>query len=94
MVLAAEYSARLKLCGPEIASTVAAHFTEAGLPTRLTDVPGGGLTVDGLMAAIAQDKKVARGKLTLILMRGIGQAFIATDMSADDLSAFLAAKLA
>ncbi|MCW5698085.1 MAG: 3-dehydroquinate synthase [Bauldia sp.] len=93
MVLAAEYSARMRLCGPDIAATIAAHFTEAGLPTRLGEIPGDGLTVDALMAAIAQDKKVARGRLNLILLRGIGQAFIAKDVSTEDLTKFIAEKL-
>ena len=36
--------------------------------------------LDALMDLIAQDKKVKRGKLTFILVRGIGQAFVATDV--------------
>ena len=32
------------------------------------------------MDLIAQDKKVKRGKLTFILARGIGEAFIAHDV--------------
>ncbi len=32
------------------------------------------------MEHIAQDKKVSRGKLTFILARGIGQAFVAPDV--------------
>ena len=42
-----------------------------------SDVPGGMPAVDALMDLIAQDKKVKRGKLTFILVRGIGQAFVA-----------------
>ena len=34
------------------------------------------------MDLIAQDKKVKRGKLTFILVRGIGQAFVARDVDA------------
>jgi len=49
-------------------------------------VPG----VDELMDLIAQDKKVKRGKLTFILVRGIGQAFIANDVDAAEVRAFLA----
>ena len=33
-------------------------------------------TIDPMMDLIAQDKKVKRGKLTFILVRGIGQAFV------------------
>jgi 3-dehydroquinate synthase len=46
------------------------------------------------MELIAQDKKVQRGKLTLILARGIGRSFIAPDVDAADVRAFLAQKLA
>ena len=41
------------------------------------NVPGGCGTVDELLDAMAQDKKVKGGALTFILARGIGQSFIA-----------------
>ena len=46
------------------------------------------------MTLIGQDKKVARGKLTFILARGIGNAFVAPDVDAAEVRAFLAEKLA
>jgi 3-dehydroquinate synthetase len=49
--------------------------------------------VDRLMDLIAQDKKVKRGKLTFILARGIGAAFIAPDVDAAEVRAFLIEKL-
>jgi len=45
------------------------------------------------MDLMAQDKKVRRGKLTFILMRDIGDAYIATDIDPAPLRAFLAEKL-
>jgi 3-dehydroquinate synthase len=61
-----------------------------GLPTRIADVPGGvGRDAEGLVALMAQDKKVSRGKLTFILTRGIGKAFIAPDIQPADVTAFL-----
>ncbi len=57
-------------------------------------MPGGVGDVDGLMAAIGQDKKVARGKLTFILARGIGESFIAKDVDPAAVRAFLAEDLA
>ncbi len=45
------------------------------------------------MAAILQDKKVKRGKLTFILTRGIGQSFIADDVPPDVVRSFLAEKV-
>jgi 3-dehydroquinate synthetase len=56
-------------------------------------VPGGVPDIDSLMALIAQDKKVKRGKLTFILVRGIGQAFIENDVDPAQLRAFLADKI-
>jgi 3-dehydroquinate synthase len=45
------------------------------------------------MELIAQDKKVRRGKLTFILVRGIGQAFVAPDVDPAQVRDFLARKL-
>jgi 3-dehydroquinate synthetase len=46
------------------------------------------------MNLIAQDKKVQRGRLTFILARGIGKAFVAPDVDAAEVRAFLVEKLA
>ena len=46
------------------------------------------------MELIAQDKKIKRGKLTLILARGIGDAFIETSVDDAEVRAFLSEKLA
>ena len=64
-----------------------------GLPTRISDIRGERPTLDRLMEAIAQDKKVARGSLTFILVRGIGQAFVARDVPPNDVAAFLEERL-
>jgi 3-dehydroquinate synthetase len=58
-------------------------------------VPGGywpGL--DAMMDLISQDKKVKRGRLTFILVRGLGEAFVSRDVEADEVRAFLGEKLA
>jgi 3-dehydroquinate synthetase len=64
------------------------------LPTHIRDVPGGVPGVDGLMELMAQDKKVRRGRLTFILARAIGAAFVAPDVEAAQVRAFLADKFA
>ncbi len=94
MVLAFEFSARKGLAGAGEAARARAHLAAVGLPTHMKDVPGGAPPVDQLMGLIAQDKKVKRGKLTFILVRGIGQAFIEHDVDAAEVRAFLAEKLA
>jgi 3-dehydroquinate synthetase len=69
------------------------HFAAVGLPTLVSQIAGGMPGVDGLMDLIAQDKKVKRGALTFILTRGIGRAFIAPDIDAAEVRAFLAETL-
>jgi len=94
MVLALEFSARMNLCSPDDARRVAAHLTEVGLPTRIGQIGGETPSVETLMHHIAQDKKVARGKLNFILARGIGEAFVAKDVVAEEVSSFLEDRLA
>ncbi|WP_421725416.1 3-dehydroquinate synthase [Bauldia sp.] len=93
MVLAHEFSFRLGYCSQEEASRVAAHLIDVGLPTRIQDIRGDLPDAAALMRHIAQDKKVKRGKLTFILTRGIGQAFIADDVPGEAAEAFLKEKL-
>ena len=63
-----------------------------GLPTRLGDIKGALPPAGALMEAIAQDKKVRRGRLTFILTRGIGQAFVADDVPGGEVLRFLEEK--
>jgi 3-dehydroquinate synthase len=94
MVLAFEVSARRGLLPAAEAERVARHLAAVGLPAHLSAVPGPLPDADHLMNLIAQDKKVQRGRLTFILARGIGQAFVAPDVDAAEVRAFLAEKLA
>jgi 3-dehydroquinate synthase len=89
MVLAAKYSYQQGLCSGDVPARIGGHFEAVGLPTSLRQIPGDRPSTGRLMQLIAQDKKVARGSLNFILLRGIGQAFIARDIAADDISAFL-----
>jgi 3-dehydroquinate synthase len=93
MSLAFDFSARLGLVPPSEAERVKRHLGKAGLPTRIADVPGGVPGVDGLMDLMAQDKKVKRGRLTFILVHGIGKAYVAPDVDPAEVRAFLADKL-
>ena len=90
MALAFGFSARKKLIAPAEAERARAHLAGVGLSTHIKDIAGGAPGVDELMDLIAQDKKVKRGKLTFILVRGIGQAFIANDVDASEVRSFLA----
>ncbi len=94
MALAFEFSAQKGLLAASEAARATAHLAAVGLPTHVKDVRGGVPSVDMLMDLIAQDKKVKRGTLTFILVRGIGQAFIENNVSAADVRSFLDHKLA
>lgn len=89
LTLAFRFSASLGLCPITEAERVEAHLMEAGLPTRLSHVPGGYGTVEDLLDAMAQDKKVKSGNLTFILAKGIGQSFIAKNVDIQTVRAFL-----
>jgi 3-dehydroquinate synthase len=91
--LAFEFSAHKGLISAAEAARASAHLAAVGLPTHLKDVPGGAPRVDVLMDLIAQDKKVRRGTLTFILLRGIGQAFVENNVDAAEVRAFLDRKL-
>jgi 3-dehydroquinate synthase len=94
MSLAFDFSARLGLLPQADAERVKHHLSKVALPTGISDVPGGVPGVDGLMELMAQDKKVKRGRLTFILVRGIGRAYVAPDVDPAEVRAFLADKLA
>ena len=93
MRLAFDFSREQGLCTGQDAVRVRRHLEAVGLPTRLSDVPGGVGTAANLLEAIRQDKKVARGALTFILVRGIGQSFIAKDVDPDEVLRFLDCQL-
>jgi 3-dehydroquinate synthase len=95
MALAFEFSARRQGLMPKAeAARAVRHLAEVGLPTSVNDIPGPLPSVDQMMELIAQDKKVKRGMLTFILVRGIGSAFIETGVDAREVRAFLSEKLA
>jgi len=78
--LAFELSSRLGLCSQEDPSRVRAHLKAMGMKTDLDDIPGPLPDAEGLMALMAQDKKVLDGQLRFILARGIGEAFVTSDV--------------
>src|SRR5262245_13029541 len=97
MVLAAEFSAELGMIGAADTARLTKHLADCGLPTRLQDIAGftqeGLADADALMALMAQDKKVKRGRLTFILLKALGQAVIVNDVEPQKVRDFLARKL-
>ncbi len=78
--LAFELSARMGLCSQEDPSRVRAHLRQMGMKTDLADIPGDLPDAEGLLALMAQDKKVIDGRLRFVLVKGIGKAFVAKDV--------------
>ncbi len=76
MVLAARLSATLGLAPASDTDRLIAALRALGLPT---DIPTG-LDPDALLARMRLDKKNLSGRLRLILWRGVGKAFVATDI--------------
>jgi len=94
MALAFAFSARRGLLPAAEAERVSRHLAAVGLPTKLAAISGELPGPDKLLELMAQDKKVKRGKLALILARGIGAAFIAPDVDQAEIQAFLTEQLA
>ena len=89
LACAFRFSQALGLCAADDVARVTAHLKACGLPTEIADIPGFDADADGILEAMYQDKKVERGALTFILVRGIGQAFIAKGIAGDEVRTFL-----
>ncbi len=81
--LAFELSMRLGLCPQEVPSRVRAHLRAMGMKTDMADIGGDLPGPEVLLDLMGQDKKVMDGKLRFILVRGIGEAFVADDVPGD-----------
>ena len=81
--LAFETSSRLGLCSQEDPSRVRAHLSEMGMKVDLADIDGDLPDAAGLLDLMGQDKKVVDGTLNFIMARGIGEAFVTSDIPKD-----------
>ena len=89
MVQAARFSEREGHCVAGTADRLARHLAHAGLPVSTASIADSLPSPAGLLEIMRQDKKSVGGKLTLILLRGIGEAFIARDVDEGRIVAFL-----
>ena len=87
--LAFDLSAALGHCAAQDAERAKAHLAQMGMKTSISQIPGALPDADGLIALMAQDKKVLDGRLRFILSKGIGSAFVADDVPQDALKAVL-----
>lgn len=93
MVLAAKYSARRGEISAADAERATRAIAAAGLPARLADL---GLACDGaaLVDHMRHDKKAEAATLPFLLLRALGEAYVARDVDLADIAAFLDGELA
>ena len=89
MVQAFRFSEHLNHCKAGTADRVARHLKAAGLPTHMNEIEGPLPPVSDLVNIMKQDKKAQSGKLTFILARAIGDAFIARSVPESAVADFL-----
>lgn len=89
--LAFRFSAARGLCAPAEAAKVGTVIAAAGLPTRLQQA--GLFSAERLAVRMVGDKKTEGGRLTLILARAIGEAFVDKRADTAAVTAFLDAEL-
>lgn len=80
MVMALDMSARLAVAPESAHDELKEHLDNIGLPTTLTGLVGDNWTSAALIDHMGRDKKTEGDKLTFILARGIGNAFVAKDV--------------
>jgi 3-dehydroquinate synthase len=89
MALAFRFSAAQGLMTGQDATRATRAIAAAGLPVRLFEIHGHPFDAAALVAHMAQDKKAEAGKLTFILARALGEAFVAKDVDASAVRTFL-----
>jgi 3-dehydroquinate synthase len=89
MVQAFRFSEQQGLCLKGTGDRVAKHLARVGLPTHVSAISAKLPPPDQLVDIMRQDKKASGGKLTFILTRGIGEAFIARDVKDATVKDFL-----
>lgn len=93
MVLAARFSARRGLMPAADAEAIASHFAAVGMKANLTEL-GLSCTGQALVAHMLHDKKMDAGTLPFVLLKGLGEAFLAKDVDLGEVATFLDAELA
>ncbi|MBO6825487.1 MAG: 3-dehydroquinate synthase [Sneathiella sp.] len=83
MLMAMDLSVRLGHLQIQDVSRVQQHYMSTGLLAKLPKIDGILWESNALLQHMYQDKKVDQGRLTFILMRAIGDAFITQEASND-----------
>ena len=93
--LAFRLSEQLGFTSRDSVARVEAHFAALGLPIHMAAIAGWQKPdIVRLMGLLGQDKKVREGKLGLVLVRGIGKAFLTREVEGEAVRDFLDRQLA
>ena len=80
MLMAADLSAELGYCNHNVKSRMLRHYAAIGLPTSLHGIADADWNAAMLTRYCYGDKKAEDGTLTFIVLRDIGDAFVAKDV--------------
>jgi 3-dehydroquinate synthase len=86
MVLASELSAKMSFISKEEVVMLRELLTEAGLPVEPPDI-----NANDFITAMKSDKKVKDRKIQLVLLKKMGEAFLTSEYSEEDLLEVLGA---
>ena len=89
LVCAFAFSRQLGLCSGQDVERVKAHLHAMGMPASTRDLPAGQAAPQVLIDHMRKDKKARQGKLTFILARQIGEAFVDRNIDEAELNRFL-----
>jgi 3-dehydroquinate synthase len=87
--IAYRFSVAQGLCPNQDARRAAAAIAAAGLPTTMADITKAPFDAERLVRHMLQDKKAEDGRLTFILARSLGDAFVAKDVDGQAVTQFL-----
>jgi 3-dehydroquinate synthase len=93
MLLAFDLSVAMGICPEDDRDRLRRHLSALGLPVALPPLPGGAWSVERLLGHFGNDKKVKDGRVTFVLTRGIGRAFLSDDVPPDVLNKVLGAAI-
>ena len=79
-VLAFDLSVRLGHCAPDEHVRLKRHLAAVGLPVAIGEVAAPEWSARGLIEHMGQDKKTRLGRLRLVLVRALGDAFMCEDI--------------
>jgi 3-dehydroquinate synthase len=79
-VLAFKLSSRLGYCTAEDAARVEKHFAMVGFKTHISQIGGQRPSAEELLSHMRHDKKARDSKITFVLAKGVGKAFVVSDI--------------